>query len=85
MRKPLKMGLRNPKQMTRAKAQSSLSSEQIRIYFSLRPWRLGAKNLVEVVFFICGFRDGVAISAAIIREVERSYLIKEGIECCKDK
>jgi len=35
--------------MTRAKTQSTPSSEKIGKYFPLRPWRLGAKIFVEIV------------------------------------
>jgi len=37
------------KKMTRAKTQSTPSSEKIGRYFPLRPWRLGAKIFVEIV------------------------------------
>jgi hypothetical protein len=39
------------KEMTRAKPQRTPSLEKIKIYFSLRSWRLGAIYFVEVVLF----------------------------------
>jgi hypothetical protein len=45
--------------------QSWPSSEQIRVYFSLHPWRLGAKNLVEFVLFICGSRDSPVVGRLV--------------------
>jgi hypothetical protein len=39
------------KKMTRAKAQSTPSSEKSKDIFSLRPWRLGGINFLEMVSF----------------------------------
>jgi len=46
---PLNLGLGIGLTTTRAKAQRTPSSEKIGKYFSLRAWRLGAINFVEVV------------------------------------
>jgi hypothetical protein len=39
------------RKMTRAKTQSTPSSEKSEDIFSLRPWRLGGINFLEVVLF----------------------------------
>jgi hypothetical protein len=39
------------KKMTRAKTQSTPSSEKSEDIFSLRPWRLGGINFLEMVLF----------------------------------